>query len=227
MDKAGGLAFHKTTEVKIIANRLAEIINQKLADNQKVIWLLSGGSAISIAVETASQLTKVNSSNLTIGLIDERYGPTHHNDSNWQQLEAAGFKIDDATYMPILTGTDLKTSIHQYNDFISQVAAQNSYKIGLLGIGSDGHTAGILPNSPAVDSSQYVDGYQATDYQRITLTGKGLQVLDRALVYAAGTAKTAALKGLATPLPPTEQPAQLLKQIARVDVYNDVIGDSV
>jgi 6-phosphogluconolactonase/glucosamine-6-phosphate isomerase/deaminase len=206
---------------------LFELINFKLSAHEAVVWLLSGGSSIAVATATATLLAKSDLSNLSIGLIDERYGALNHSDSNLRQLESSGFYLPGINIVPVINGLGFEASTEKYNSFIEQIFSQNIYKIGLLGIGSDGHTAGILPDSSAVESEKYVIGYKATDYQRITLTGKGLRVLDRAIVYAAGTSKKTALQNLTKSLPAIKQPAQLLKQIPRVDVYNDVIGESV
>jgi len=199
------------------------MINTRLAAKQTVLWLLSGGSAISVAVEAASHVIS-DTSKLTVGLIDERYGPPAHSDSNWYQLESAGFKVTGAKMKPMITGLDVEQTADSYNHFIKS-AANYDYRIGLLGIGTDGHIAGILPGSPALVSSKFVDFYQGPDYQRVTLTAKGLDRLDKVVVYAAGDGKKTALENLVRNLEPSQQPAQLLKRLDDVDVYNDVIGD--
>jgi 6-phosphogluconolactonase/glucosamine-6-phosphate isomerase/deaminase len=219
------ISFHKITDIGYVAERLSSIIRHQLDGGQRVIWLVSGGSAISVASETARLLAGARLTDLTVGLIDERYGQPAHADSNWQQLANAGFKLTGAEIKPVLRGLDFAASVKEYDEFIGQIERQDAYKIGLLGIGPDGHTAGILPASPAIDSDKYVEGYRAADYERITLTGRGLRVLDKALVYAAGMTKKTALDNLTGNLPAKVHPAQLLKLIPDVEVYNDVIGD--
>jgi 6-phosphogluconolactonase len=222
----GSLHFYKNTDIGLIAGRLSEIIRSKLSEGREVVWLLSGGSTIAVAVKTASLLNNEGDHRLTVGLIDERYGEPGHSDSNWRQLELAGFKLEGARKFPMINGREFTDSTEEYDKFIATIAKQDSYKVGLLGIGADGHTAGILPNSPALSSSKYVDCYEATDHRRITLTGNGLRVLDKAIVYAAGAAKKTAIENLTKSMPAAEESAQLLKELVAVDVYNDVIGDS-
>lgn len=188
---------------------------------------MSGGSAINLAVKTARLLDASRTQNLTVGLVDERYGPAGHRDSNWQQLKKAGFKMDKVRPMPVLNGLGPEVSAAEYNNFIRSILDQGYFILGLLGMGADGHTAGILPGSPAVSSSKFVDYYTASDFARITLTAKGLSVIHKAVVYAEGEAKKGALEDLTRSLPPAKQPAQLLKAIADVDVYNNVIGDEI
>jgi 6-phosphogluconolactonase len=223
----GSIHFFKITDVGFIAQQISESIRSKLAEGRDVVWLLSGGSAITVAVEAASLLADEGTPRLTVGLIDERYGKPGHTDSNWSQLEAAGFKLEGIDLAPMIKGLDFIGTTKEYDKFIAQIAGQNSYKIGLLGMGADGHTAGILPYSPVIDSNSFVGCYEAADYRRVTLTGKGLRILDKAIVYAAGAAKRSAIENLTKSMPAAKQPAQLLKRIADVDVYNDVIGDSI
>lgn len=221
----GRLHFYKSTNIDYVAKKLAGAINGRLA-GQEVLWLLSGGSAIKLAV-AAARLVSAGKADITVSLIDERYGPPGHADSNWSQLLAAGFNLPGARLEPVLKGFDFKQTAEAYNEFYSALADKDIYRIGLMGIGPDGHTAGLLPNSPAIDSIKYVDYYEGPDYRRITLSAKGIESLDKALVYAAGEDKRRAIEDLAKDIDPAQQPAQLLKRIGDVDVYNDVIGERI
>jgi len=216
--------FHKITDVDIVAEHIARSIRLNLAGGQKVIWLLSGGSTIPVACAAAELLRKDRLLGLTVGQIDERFGDIGHPDSNWRQLMSAGFNLPRAKLQPVLTGKDIEETTGNYDRFISHVGSSGGYIIGLLGIGADGHTAGILPGSPVLSSDKNVDYYLSSDFQRITLTRRGLELLDEAAVYAAGDSKKTTLENLTKEIGWDEQPAQLLKEIARVDVYNDVIG---
>jgi len=221
------MKFIKTTDIGYVSKKLAEIIGDKLRGEQRVLWLLSGGSAIEVAVAAAKLLAKTDCSGLSIGLIDERYGPPGHPDSNWCQLLDAGFRLPDALMKPVLDGSGIEETARAYNDYISSTYHKDIFKIGLMGIGTDGHTAGLLPGSRVIDSLRLVDCYTGPDYQRITLTGLGIKSLDKAVVYAAGQAKKQAIDNLGKEIPPDAQPAQLLKLIGNTDVYNDIKGVSI
>ena len=58
------------------------------------------------------------------------------------------------------------------------------------------------------------------------MTPKALSQLDAAVVYAAGSAKKPALDSLKTGTDPSEQPAQYLKNINNVFIFNDQIGEN-
>ena len=127
---------------------LAKQIAAKLQEGRRVLWLISGGSSIAIAAATASRLAGRDLSRLTVSLIDERYGEPGHPESNWFQFEQTGAKLPGATLHPILTGADQVTTAEVFAEFLETALATSDYRLGLLGIGPDGHTSGILPHSP-------------------------------------------------------------------------------
>lgn len=166
--------------------------------------------------------------NLTI-MLDERYGPYGHRDSNMQQLQDAGFAPGKATVIPVLMpeNLSLEATAARY-----QAAAETAFKnadviIAQLGIGPDGHVSGILPSSPAVTATGLVAGYRTEQFERITFTFDALKACTAAYAFAFGEGKRAQLETLRDEdLPLTEQPAQILKQIPESYVYNNQIGEN-
>jgi 6-phosphogluconolactonase/glucosamine-6-phosphate isomerase/deaminase len=225
MSKA--VRFYKFSHWQTVADILAQSIASRLNSRQSVLWLVSGGSAIEVAIEAAKQLGGVDLSRLSVSLVDERFGPPGHKDSNWTQLMRQGFELEGAKLSPILNGSDLSQTTEDFDRFIKAAANSARYKISLLGLGADGHTAGILPNSLALDSKQPVVSYTGPDYQRITLSPVGLGLMDEAVVFAQGESKAKALHDLAQNLPIELQPAQIIKTIPRAAVYNDLVGEKL
>ena len=219
------IKFYKTSSPEQVATLLAGRILDQLGKGRSVLWLISGGSAIQIAVLAAKLLKQSDLANLSISLVDERYGQTGHKDSNWQQLLRAGFRLEGASLNPILTGQTIEETTASYNIFLKN--SITDYKVGLLGMGGDGHTAGILPNSPVFNSDDYAASYSGPDYQRITISPKYLVLLDEAVLFAQGNSKAKALADLQTNLGVNDQPAQILKQIPRVAIYNDLMGERI
>src|SRR5690606_33493720 len=119
-----------------------------------------------------------------------------HDDSNWKQLEVAGFNLPQAKLFPVLSGEDLITITKKYSDILKQELDKADYKIGLFGIGSDGHTAGILPHSPALTSHAFAHAYEASPFVRITMTPKAIELLDEAVVFAQGETKWPVIRSL-------------------------------
>ena len=203
--------------------QLSDLLNQSLAANHRVLWLVSGGSNIPIENKVMAALARDHLSNLTIMLTDERYGDIGHANSNAQQLIAAGFSPKQAIFIPVLINQSLELTAARYNRLVSQQLERNQITIGQLGIGEDGHTAGILPNSLAATvSDSFVAYYPAQDFSRITLTFPALRLITTAIVFAYGAGKQTALKQLKDEdLPLEVQPAQILKAIPSTYIYND------
>jgi 6-phosphogluconolactonase/glucosamine-6-phosphate isomerase/deaminase len=111
---------------------------------------------------------------------------------------------------------------------VLQAFSDNKVVIAQLGIGPDGHTAGILPNSVATEpNSRLVVNYVADPYKRLTLSFTALKKVTVAYVLAFGSNKMDALIALQSQnLSLSEQPAQILKQLNEAYVYNDQVGES-
>ncbi|HVQ44471.1 MAG TPA: 6-phosphogluconolactonase [Candidatus Saccharimonadia bacterium] len=215
------LEFIPASSPQPVAAYLAAKILAQLADGRSVLWLLSGGSGIATAVATASLLSGHDLSSLTVSLIDERYGPPGHADSNWHQLEVAGLKLPGATLHPVLTGASESDTAAAFAKFLADQFDTADHVLGLLGIGLDGHTSGILPHSPAVTAPGLVCAYDGGQYQRLTTTPRALKHLNEAVAYAAGEAKWPVLDRLETDLPIAEQPAQALKAVPHLTIFTD------
>lgn len=207
-----------------VVDYIASTINKKLKSGQPVLWLLSGGSAAEVAVKASKMVEEKYTDKLTIGQIDERFGPISHKDSNWQQLMLGGLKTGRAKLIPALTGVDLTATVDKYIGILDNELSKDQYKLGLFGIGADSHTAGILPGSPAASAKGLISTYKGPDFERITLTPAAIKLLDEAVVYAAGESKKQVLENLQGAQNPKDQPAQFLKSIEKLTIFNDQIG---
>lgn len=215
--------YQYTKTPKLPATKLVEVVNNQLKQNKKVLWLLSGGSAIDVAVEASKELE--NQPLIAVMQIDERFGPVGHNDSNWQQLIDKGFNVDAFACHPVLMGKDIEQTTSDYNELLSSALRGKDFAIGLFGIGTDGHTAGILPDSVAAEEQyETVIHYEAPDFNRITVTPPFFGDLDMAIVFALGETKANALALLQQNLLVVDQPAQVLKQAKELHMYTDNKG---
>lgn len=197
-------------------------IKAALAAGKKVVWLTAGGSSVAIAVEVANEIREnPHLANLTVSLTDERYGRPGHKDSNWQQLEDKGFALDGAKLLPVLSGDSLEVTAQKYADTVSRAIENADYSVALAGLGPDGHILGIKPVSPAVNTKDLAVGYKWDDYERVTLTFEILKRLDEVIVYAIGREKWPQFDMLAKEVSTEKQPAQLLKKLKKVTIFND------
>jgi 6-phosphogluconolactonase/glucosamine-6-phosphate isomerase/deaminase len=196
-----------------------------LAAGEHVLWLVSGGSNIATSVAIMAELGRdlpAALPRLTVMLTDERFGPVGHPDSNWQQLSAAGFNFEKVLAIPVLSGLPLEVTIERYGQEIAKNFSEADIIIAQFGIGADGHIAGVLPRSPAVESSALVVGYTADPFIRITLTPTALGQVDVAFALAFGESKKAALANLQNhDASLTAEPCQILKQLPEAYLFTD------
>lgn len=215
--------FRKVISADSVIEHVVRVISNALESEKRVLWLVSGGSAIDIAVEVAKRL--IDTDSLLVMQVDERYGEVGHSGSNWQKLREAGFEDMGFKCRPVLSGKDLDSTVQDYTEALEAAFSEYDYKIGLFGIGADGHTAGILPGSPASESKELVSTFQGPDYQRITITPVAIARLDSAIASAFGDVKAETLRNLQKDIPVNVQSAQLLKTVKDAWIYNDQIGE--
>jgi 6-phosphogluconolactonase/glucosamine-6-phosphate isomerase/deaminase len=197
---------------------LAARIITELQDGKKVLWLVCGGSNISISVAALRLIKagfpKLSPEKLSITLTDERYGPVGHFDSNWKQLADAGFNFALMRSRPVLTGLGLDETVNVFEGTFENVSHEADIVIGQFGIGADSHIAGALPGSPAIDSKRTAVAYKSGNFTRITLTLAALSRLDVAYAFVFGESKKKAVDSLRdTDASISEQPVQVLKKL--------------
>lgn len=203
-----------------IVEYITQLLTERLSSGQTVLWLISGGSAIELEAEISRRLQEVDTSNLTVALMDERYESVGHKDENWQKLLNAGFSLPQANTYRTLTGADRQETARQFDVFLKKSLQNANYAIGLFGIGTDGHTAGIKPNSPGVDDSRLVVEYVGDDFERITITTEAIKRLDEAVLYVRGHEKDAQIeKLLHEDIDVRKQPAQILKAVPKSSLF--------
>ncbi len=221
------MRFILTTDWEDGLADLSQRLIEELAAGKRVLWLLSGGSNIPASVTVMDNISRKLRQNLTVMLGDERYGPVGHPDSNATQLTKAGFKPAPAVMLAVLQPefTLAETTTH-YRELASQAFGTADVIISQLGMGEDGHVAGILPNSAAShETIELVTGYSGKPFDRLSLTFPAFRQVTAAYVFAFGATKRLPLSTLRTKrLDPNIQPAQILKQLGEVYIYNDQVG---
>ena len=214
--------FIKTKSTLECEEKLYKTLKDNLENNKKVLLIIAGGSNIPILKAVFDLLEFELTSNIDIILSDERFGPSDYQESNFVKLIKYGFDKKKANFINILTNQDIKTSTRLLEKEFVQKSQKANIIIAQLGIGEDGHIAGILPNSKALDSNDYVVNFKGPDFERITLSFKALKKIDIAIVAAYGAKKKKALKNLKNlKLPLNEMPSRILQEIKSIYIYND------
>jgi 6-phosphogluconolactonase/glucosamine-6-phosphate isomerase/deaminase len=151
---------------------LTKQLVSRLGEGKKVLWLVSGGSNIAASVQAMDTILPELTRSLTILPVDERYGPEGHADSNFAGLMRAGLDTKNATTLRVLQGEKtFEQTAERYEQITAKALGENDVVLAQLGLGADGHTAGILPGSLAArEQKALVAGYKDERFNRLTLT---------------------------------------------------------
>ena len=215
-----------TNEDKAVEDLFIRLKNA-LDGGSKILWLVSGGSNIDLTIRILERLKTTNTDDLAIMLSDERFGPSGHPDSNAQKLLEAGLNNFKVKFIPTLQDLSLEETKKSYAEEYKK-AAEGAEVVFQLGMGTDGHIAGILPNSPAIDDNGVVAAYQGPDFSRLTLTFPIIGSANWIYVFAFGESKKESLLKLSEQeLDKSELPIQFLKSLPNVYIYNNQIGEKI
>lgn len=193
------------------ANKIAQTITELLKTGP-TLCLLSGGS---VGNEVVPELFKLlhdtdQLGNLHIGLIDERFGKVGHEQSNAVLLEKVGLTHlthHGAHFYPVLHSrytNETETATAYALQLQNLITGCSNRTIGVFGIGSDGHTAGIKPMAKEKFTALYVPnslvvGYKAEDFTRITITPECIRKITHCYVYVADVSKNGVVQTLLQP----------------------------
>lgn len=221
------MVFRNVSTAAPVIDYLANTIITLLANGKRVAWFVTGGSGIPLEVEVSKRIAGKELGHLMVTLSDERFGSVGHADSNWQQLQEGGFALPGAEVVPVLYDATQQDTVAAYNQTVRRFIETADYKLGFFGMGADGHVAGILPESAVLESQAMADIYDAGSFTRITMTPFAISQLDEAVLYATGESKRTALENLTKDLIIANQPAQILKQLHTLTIFNDQIGETL
>lgn len=190
-------------------SKARDLLYKITGERRNNILFLSGGS-------TPGPLYKKLSEEKGLGvvrylMIDERYGPELHGGSNQRTIEEAG--LGNKGFHPILDDdvAGLEQTAQEYDKhFASLVSRKKEFGkwIAVMGIGADGHTAGIpagIKNLPIRQAQGKMQNYveSVSDFpgefkERVTLTFRALAEMDVLLILAFGREKRDALLKMLT-----------------------------
>lgn len=186
---------------------LRKRIDEHIKEKKRIALFLSGGSVVNLYGQLSKWIEGVAGNAITFAQVDERFQPNNREQVTYnieQRRENINAEVMGATglwtacekkeipYYCVSQEGSLKKSSQEYNQIVERLFHEYDYKIAILGIGQDGHTAGLLPRyQKKWDVDSYVVGYESTGKfpKRITLTQNTLRKLDYALVVAVGEEK--------------------------------------
>jgi 6-phosphogluconolactonase len=230
---AYGMRVYVKQSAHGVAYTAAEVFlrlaKQAAAEGRRFRTALSGGSTPKMLYELLASDTNIFRADMPWESIDfffgdERWVPHDHPDSNFKLADDFLFRpldIPGANVHPIrTTGVDPEESARQYEAALRDVFDAGpgevpSFDLVFLGMGDDGHTCSLFPDTDVVhENERLVDAVFVPKLRanRITLTPPVLNSAVQSLVMVAGGAKAPALREvLEGAYEPDRFPSQVLR----------------
>ena len=177
---------------------LIAIANQSIKDHGAFFIALSGGStpkAIFEKLTSSPYKERMPWDKTHFFWSDERTVPPDHPDSNYHMAMQAGLKnmpIPPPHIHRMVTETDLENNAHSYEKTIQDVLKEHSFDLMMLGMGEDGHTASLFPNTEGlkVENRLAIPNYiPEKKTWRMTLTFPCINAAKHIAIYVMGISK--------------------------------------
>lgn len=169
--------------------------------DKSTLLLLSGGTSPDLLYKMIAESRNLKPG--AIALVDERFGKTNHDNSNEKMILETGLFTyiynEGILIHKILNDWDLDKTTSKYELVIQDLFKKFPKKMAVMGIGADGHTAGIKPGLD-YDHKKWVVSYDDKGVfgKRITLTFEALSQIDEFIILAFGQSKKKALQEMLT-----------------------------
>lgn len=182
------------------ADYLEQEIREKLSHQKSFSLAISGGRT---PWEMLNLLSKADLPWQRINLfqVDERVAPDGHPDRNLTQLFQAIAGTPMVTQLRIfpmpVTAEDLEVAAKEYTEVLNEVTDGKGLDLIHLGLGSDGHTASLVPGDGVLAIQDRLVACTQNSYQgriRMTLTYPLLNAAKQILWIVTGSEKKEMVK---------------------------------
>lgn len=187
-----------------------------IADHGSFRVALAGGSTPKQLYEQLAQTSGLNWKQTLLAWGDERYVSADHPDSNYRMARAAlldhiEIPADNILAWPTQAGDPAADAVRYAQTLQTQLGSELPvFDLMLLGVGPDGHTASLFPDTAALnvaDSITTVGSKQGEP--RLTFTYPLINASRRVVFLVAGSGKAAIVQQLLTTAP--QLPAQQVR----------------
>jgi len=233
MPKRNMLEIHSHPPEEVFTEAVRELqtcLHEFLAKEHDILLLLSGGANIEVAKQAGLDL--LNNPKITCMVLDERFSQ-NPSENNSLLLQAEGIPVipsvpEDAETLEAF-GARFAALLKEW-----LIQHPNGKVVCTLGMGPDGHIAGISPLAQElarfrelfVDNPALAVGYpgKLTPAERVTVTAAFLRLIDVVLAFIAGESKQEAFSSLFdSNVQLHEKPVKLLRDLpGRVVVTTDL-----
>ncbi len=196
------------------AGEWAAIAGKAVSDKGRFTAALSGGKTPAGLYRKLSGIKKLPWDRTHIFIVDERFVPFEHEDSNYGMIERNLLRhtgIPQENIHPVSTAVDTPgEAAERYEEELASFFKTGNgsldppgdgiprFDLILLGLGADGHTASLFPGAPCLRETSRlavaVSPSGPAEHERITLTLPVLNNAENVMILAAGDKKAAAAR---------------------------------
>lgn len=160
----------------------------------RFVVALSGGSTPKAIYENLEKKAKLDWSKIWLFWSDERAVPPDHPESNYKMaMQSFGkLPIPPNQIFRMIAETEIEKHALDYEEKIRHVIGKDLFDLVMLGVGEDGHTASLFPNTPgiAINNRLVIANYISEKKSwRMTLTFPCINQSFHSAIYAIGASK--------------------------------------
>ena len=193
--------WNNAESAEALAERLSDDVAAMLAqaiDEKGDASLVVSGGSTPLPFFKALSVRQLNWSKVKITLADERWVPFESEDSNERFVkenllvnEASGARFQSL----YVDGLGAKAALPKLETSIATIA--RPFTVVILGMGGDGHTASLFPDTPGLEDAMDLTSARSVavlepasvEQTRITLTRRALLDSSHLVVHITGAAK--------------------------------------
>lgn len=164
----------------------------KLQEEESVSIALSGGSSPLPIYKALANNKKIEWNKVELFMVDERYVSPNSQDSNFKMIEETLLsKIEPIKFFHAFnTHLPVETSAEEYDDLLES-RGKKCFDLVILGMGEDGHTASLFPESEALkEKTKLVTTSHSPDgLERLTITLPAIFTAEKVMFLIQGKNK--------------------------------------
>lgn len=182
-----------------VAQAALELWKQRVQEASSPFWVsLAGGSTPRALYQRLAETSEIDWKKVHLLWGDERFVAPDHNDSNYRMVkESLLDKVEFGLARPWSILENAEASAQDYEDWLRQEGPRAGVDLCLLGMGDDGHTASLFPETAALEEDQrwaVANWVPKFESHRLTLTFPYINESREAVFLVTGAGKAQALR---------------------------------
>lgn len=202
--KPRNITTFKSEEFTDLSAQFLKELIQELLDEKEIIHIALSGGSSPLPVYSKLSTFDIDWSRISFFIVDERCVSVHSDDNNYRNIKSCFLdKIPSASFPVMQEGLNFSEAANQYQELIKKeltiVDGFPQFDLILLGMGLDGHTASLFPETEALKNTQdlmVLNHVPQLETYRITMTYPLILNAKRIVLIAKGEAKKKVLDNI-------------------------------